>query len=72
MGWAFISFSFRYFPKNDLVTKENTVFLSARGINELTLSCLNIYSSKSYPMNTNLTGFQLFSKIFASLCLGRK
>ena len=28
--------------------------------------------SKSYPMNTNMTGFRWFSKIFASLCFGRK
>ena len=28
--------------------------------------------SGSYPMNTNMTGFRLFSKIFASLCFGRK
>ena len=27
---------------------------------------------KSYPMSTNMTGFRCFSKIFASLCLGRK
>ena len=25
--------------------------------------------SKSYPMNTNMTGFRWFSKIFSSLCL---
>ena len=25
--------------------------------------------SKNYPMNTNMTGFRWFSKIFASLCL---
>ena len=25
--------------------------------------------SKSYPMNTNMIRFRLFSKIFASLCL---
>ena len=25
--------------------------------------------SKSYPMNTNMTGFRWFSKMFASLCL---
>ena len=25
--------------------------------------------SKSSPMNTNMTGFEWFSKIFASLCL---
>ena len=28
--------------------------------------------SVSYPMNTNMTGFRWFSKIFASLYLGRK
>ena len=28
--------------------------------------------SVSFPTNTNLTGFRLFSKIFASLCFGRK
>ena len=28
--------------------------------------------SKSYPMNTNMTGFRWFSKIFASLCFGSK
>ena len=28
--------------------------------------------SESYPMNTNMTGFRWFSKIFASLCFGRK
>ena len=26
---------------------------------------------ESYPMNTNITGFRWFSKIFESLCLGR-
>ena len=26
----------------------------------------------SYPINTNMTGLRLFSKIFASLCFGRK
>ena len=26
--------------------------------------------SESYPMNTNMTRFGCFSKIFASLCLG--
>ena len=25
--------------------------------------------SESYPMNTNMTGFRWFSKIFVSLCL---
>ena len=28
--------------------------------------------SESFPMNTNMTGFGWFSRIFASLCLGRK
>ena len=28
--------------------------------------------SESYPMNTNITGFKWFSRIFASLCSGRK
>ena len=28
--------------------------------------------SESCPMNTNMTGFRWFSKIFASLCFGRK
>ena len=28
--------------------------------------------SKSYPMNTNMTGFRSFLKIFASLCFGEK
>ena len=28
--------------------------------------------SKSYQINTNMTGFRGFSKIFASLCFGRK
>ena len=28
--------------------------------------------SKNYPMNTNMTGFRWFSKIFASLCFGQK
>ena len=28
--------------------------------------------SKSYPMNTNMTGFRWFSKIFVSLCFGQK
>ena len=28
--------------------------------------------SESYPMNTNMIGFRWFSKIFASLCFGRK
>ena len=28
--------------------------------------------SESYPMDTNLTRFRCFSKIFASLCYGRK
>ena len=28
--------------------------------------------SESYPMNTNMTGFRWFSKLFASLCFGRK
>ena len=28
--------------------------------------------SGRYPMNTNMTGFGWFSKIFASLCFGRK
>ena len=27
--------------------------------------------SESYPMNTNMTGFKWFSKIFASLCFGQ-
>ena len=26
--------------------------------------------SKGFPMNTNMTGFRHFSKIFASVCLG--
>ena len=30
------------------------------------------YSVESYPMNINMIGFRLFSKIFASLCFGRK
>ena len=29
-----------------------------------------IVISKSYLMNTNMTGFLYFSKIFASLCFG--
>ena len=28
--------------------------------------------SESFPMNTNMTGFRCFSKIFASLCFGQK
>ena len=28
--------------------------------------------SECYPMNTNVTGFRWFSKVFASLCLGLK
>ena len=28
--------------------------------------------SESYLMNTNMTGFRLFSKIVAYLCFGRK
>ena len=28
--------------------------------------------SESYPMNTNMTGFQWFSEVSASLCFGRK
>ena len=28
--------------------------------------------AESYPMNTNMTGFRWFSKIFAFLCFGRK
>ena len=28
--------------------------------------------SESYPMNTNMIGFRWFSRIFASLCFGRK
>ena len=28
--------------------------------------------SESFPMDTNMTGFRLFSKIFGSLCFGRK
>ena len=28
--------------------------------------------SESFQMNTNMTGFRWFSKIFVSLCLGRK
>ena len=28
--------------------------------------------SESYPMNTNMTGVEKFSKIFAPLCFGRK
>ena len=28
--------------------------------------------SESYPMNTNVTGFKWFSKIFAFLCFGMK
>ena len=28
--------------------------------------------SESFPMNTNVTGFRWFSKIFASFCFGRK
>ena len=28
--------------------------------------------SKIYPISTNMTGFRGFSKIFASLCFGRK
>ena len=28
--------------------------------------------NKSYPMNTNITGFRWFSKILASLCFGEK
>ena len=27
--------------------------------------------SESYPMNTNMKGLDVFSKIFASLCLGQ-
>ena len=28
--------------------------------------------SETFPMNTNMTGFRWFSKLFASLCVGRK
>ena len=28
--------------------------------------------NKSFPMNTNMTGIRWFSKIFASMCFGRK
>ena len=28
--------------------------------------------SESFPMNTNMTGFRWFSKIFVSLCFGPK
>ena len=28
--------------------------------------------SEIFPMNTKMTGFRLFSNIFASLCFGRK
>ena len=28
--------------------------------------------SESYPMNTNMTGFRWFSKLFASLCFVMK
>ena len=28
--------------------------------------------SETYPMNTNMTGFRLLTKIFASFCFGRK
>ena len=28
--------------------------------------------SQNFPMNTNMTGFRCFSKIFASPCFGRK
>ena len=28
--------------------------------------------SESFPMNINMTGFRYISKIFASLCFGRK
>ena len=31
-----------------------------------------IVLGESYPMNTHITGFRWFSKIFASLCFGRK
>ena len=40
---------------------------------KMTKTLAHGYSSKreSFPMNTNMTGFRWFSKIFASLCFGQ-
>ena len=51
--------------QNDVKTLKNTPKPCQMG-SHLKILC------ESYPLNTNMTGFRWFSKIFASLCFGRK
>ena len=45
---------------------------SSKKINRITATLAHGYSSETTPVNTNMTGFRWFSKIFASLCFGRR
>ena len=55
-----------------LVTNLNNTNDAEKTQKQMTETLEHGWSSESYPMNTNATGFKWFSKLFASLCFGRK